>query len=425
MTTSTAPAGSAAIGQPPPLPGALEALADDLAGEENLLLIQDLDGVCMPLVRDPLTRAIDPAYVRAARTLNGRFQVLTNGEHLGERGVNGIVERAMGGAALARDEGLYLPGLAAGGVQLQTRLGEVCHPGVSDAELAFLAGVPDQASSMLQGLLSEAPFRVPEEDRSALIRATVLVNRVSPTLNLNSLHSHFGGDWTLTLALQERLDAWMHGLLADAREQGLEGSFFLHLAPNLGSVAGREQLKPAGPAGVGTTDFQLMLRGAIKEAGLLVLLNRHVERLTGHAPLGRDFNVRGAPRDIPSMLALARKRFDPAWMPRLVGVGDTVTSEPPTAGQASSHRRGGSDRGFLTLIQELGRTFGKPNEVLLVDSSDGEVDRPSLRNNPDLHGISDAMDPLRLTGTFPGGHREYIQFFIALARRRQQVAQQS
>lgn len=412
----------AASMDPPDLSAKSRDLVDQLAHEERLLIVQDLDGVCMPLVRDPLTRAIDPLYVRAARSMEGYFQALTNGEHVGAHGVNGIVERAIGGPLLAREKGLYLPGLAAGGVQLQTRDGDVSHPGVSDQELSFLAEFPARARQMLDALLRLPPFAVPDHARSALVDSTILPNLVSPTLNINSLHCHFGENWTMTRALQERLQGWMDELMQDAQEARLGGCFFVHLAPNLGRSAGRELLQLASARGVGTTDFQLMLRGAIKEAGLLVLLNRYVETITGHAPLGRAFNVRQAPRDTTSLLFLARKRFDPHWIPRLVGVGDTVTSEPPGTASSGQYLRGGSDRGFLTLIQELGRIFGKPNEVLLVDSSDGEVERPSFANNPELHGISDSQDPLRLTATFPGGHREYIQFFIALARRRQQVA---
>ena len=59
------------------------SLLDSLAGTENLLIIQDLDGVCMDLVRDPLSRALEPAYLQAALALDDHFQVLTNGEHIG------------------------------------------------------------------------------------------------------------------------------------------------------------------------------------------------------------------------------------------------------------------------------------------------------------------------------------------------------
>ena len=97
----------------------LAQLHQELKASSDLLIVQDLDGVCMPLVKDPLTRRMPADYVRAAALLKGRFQVLTNGEHEGRRGVNRLVEAALGDAELPAREGLYLPGLAAGGVQLQ------------------------------------------------------------------------------------------------------------------------------------------------------------------------------------------------------------------------------------------------------------------------------------------------------------------
>jgi glucosylglycerol 3-phosphatase len=115
------------------------AWIDCLATTDDLLIIQDLDGVCMALVNDPLDRQIDLAYVRATQAFDGHFYVLTNGEHTGQRGINGIIERAAEG-----EPPDYLPGLAAGGVQWQTRAGDVSHPGVSEAELTFLAAVPDR-----------------------------------------------------------------------------------------------------------------------------------------------------------------------------------------------------------------------------------------------------------------------------------------
>jgi glucosylglycerol 3-phosphatase len=124
--------------------------------------------------------------------------------------------------------------------------------------------------------------------------------------------------------------------------------------------------------------------------------------------------VRTAPHDHPSLLELAQGAIHPALMPRLVGVGDTITSVPATDGRG--WLRGGSDRGFLTLLQELGQVFGTANRVVLVDSSGGEVDRPSLAGGS-LEGLSDPEDPLRIDATIPGGPRQYIQFFQALAQR--------
>src|SRR3546814_15664438 len=90
----------------------------------------------MGLVRDPLTRVIDRAYVEAAHALGKRFQVLTNGEHIGSRGVNAIVAAAFETPDHAA--GRYLPGLAGGGVQLKDRHGAVTPPGIRDHEPDFL-----------------------------------------------------------------------------------------------------------------------------------------------------------------------------------------------------------------------------------------------------------------------------------------------
>ncbi|MFM7647710.1 MAG: glucosylglycerol 3-phosphatase [Cyanobium sp.] len=104
-----APAPGQAPG-PAPSPGCYALRPDALSPAElladlrrhrshpgDLLLVQDLDGVCMELVRDPLQRRLDPRYVRHARRLDGRFCVLTNGEHAGYRGVNRLVEQALAG----------------------------------------------------------------------------------------------------------------------------------------------------------------------------------------------------------------------------------------------------------------------------------------------------------------------------------------
>ncbi|MGB3571719.1 MAG: glucosylglycerol 3-phosphatase, partial [Phormidesmis sp.] len=131
------------------------SFANTLATTKNLLIVQDLDGVCMDLVNDPLTRRIAPGYVQASQGFGDHFYVLTNGEHIGRRGVNRIVERAFKQAldldpAELQTANSYLPGLAAGGVQWQDRDGQGSHPGVSEAELAFLKAVPQQMEACLR-----------------------------------------------------------------------------------------------------------------------------------------------------------------------------------------------------------------------------------------------------------------------------------
>jgi glucosylglycerol 3-phosphatase len=393
----------------------LADLRPRLRDPASLLVVQDLDGVCMDLVRDPLTRRLEGSYVRHARRLDGCFSVLTNGEHEGRRGVNRLVERALGTALDPAREGLYLPGLAAGGVQLQDRHGEVATPGVSDAELAFLETLPARMAEELRAWL---PGLLPQLNRAELeqqIVLAVLDNPLSPTVNLNGLFRlGAASERPVALAreLQQGLLQLMQGLLDEAGRGGLAGRFFLHIAPNVLDGDGQEQPVWASAAGTGTTDVQFMLRGAIKEAGLLVLINRHIARHHGVHPLGEAFNVRTAPRSHQDLLALAEARIPPELMPQLVGVGDTITSNPgPTPG---SWRRGGSDRGFLTLLQDLGRRFDRPNRVVLVDSSGGEVSRPSMADGS-LRGLTDPEDPLRLDALFPGGPAQYRAFFTELA----------
>ena len=158
-----------------------------------------------------------------------------------------------------------------------------------------------------------------------------------------------------------------------------------------------------------------MLRGAIKEAGLLVLINQHITRRYGKAPLGKDFNARTAPKSHGELLELAKERISPEQMPVLVGVGDTVTSNQCL--ETGAWLRGGSDRGFLHLIQDLGKLFKRPNRVLLVDSSSGEIDRPSIDDDR-LTGISDPEDPLSFDVLISSGPSGYVKWFRKLAEKR-------
>ncbi|MYM63330.1 glucosylglycerol 3-phosphatase [Pseudomaricurvus sp. HS19] len=398
-----------------------------LANRRRLLVIQDLDGVCMGLVRDPRERVMDMAYIEAVRRMQGRFFVLTNGEHIGSRGVNGIVDTAVAasGSAAASGSGWYLPGLAAGGVQLQDSCGRVSHPGVSERELAFLASVPAWLLARLGPRLVAPPFNLSAEAVEQLLQVIVLDNLVSPTLNIGALLNHFRGDLMLSQGAQQMALGLLSELMQQAEQQQLGESFFIHLAPNLGSSGGVERLKLASATDMGTTDFQFMLRGAIKEAGVLVLLNHYYFAGTGEFPLGEDFSARRAPIDIDSMVALAKAQFDPQLMPTLVGVGDTVTS---VAAEPGNYTRGGSDRGFLTLVQRLGGVLDSDTAVVFVDSSGGELDRPGVNPRPidsgspvpigALQGITDSADPLEINVIFPDGYPQYTDFFVRLANQR-------
>jgi glucosylglycerol 3-phosphatase len=402
------------------------AFTDLLSETPNLLIVQDLDGVCMGLVKDPLNRVIEPEYIEATTAFDGHFFVLTNGEHIGKRGINGIIERAVGNADVAAKQGLYLPGLAAGGVQWQNRQGQVDHPGVSQAELAFLSQVPQHIEARLRAFFTQHPI-LPAEVLEPCIQASVLDNIASPTANLNTFYEILGGNAALFVDLQQTMQRLMEQLLQAAAYEGMAASFFVHYAPNLGRAdTGTEIVWFADNQTSGTTDFQFMLRGAIKEAGVLALLNHYYYRRTGHYPLGDAFNARQAPSETEDLLALIDQAFDPALMPTLVGVGDTVTSQALETETGLTFKRGGSDRNFLHLIQTIGQTFDNGHVVVYIDSSGGELkNRRAIQVQGDtvLEGPTDPRDtddPLTLNVVFPGGHREYCATFQSAAQRRRQ-----
>lgn len=383
----------------------------------------------MGLVRDPKLREMDQEYIHACKALSERFFVLTNGEHTGSRGVNLLVEQALDVKSdeHAKQQGLYLPGLAAGGVQYQDCYGSIVHPGVSDAELSFLHQVPVIMESHLSKLLTHPPFNVLDSDIKRILNTIVLDNLVSPTVNIGSLYDYFYGDRSCYQQLQNTIMQLMQYLLDEADRQGLADSFFVHLAPNLGTKQGVEILKPATESDMGTTDFQFMLQGAVKEVGVAVLLNQYYFIETGEYPLGKSFNARNAPKDREALLNLIERAFDRDIMPRILGVGDTVTSTYVAANDGSAnYLRGGSDRGFLTLVQEIGHRFATDNAILFVDSSRGALKRPGIDPLPGasdmqvslsaLQGITDKEDTLKLNFVFPGGHQQYVEFFKHLAQ---------
>ncbi|MFG6098238.1 glucosylglycerol 3-phosphatase [Leptolyngbyaceae cyanobacterium CCMR0082] len=398
-----------------------------LTHTENLLIIQDLDGVCMGLVKDPLNREIHPSYVEAVTAYDGHFFVLTNGEHIGKRGINGIIEKALGKDV----SDCHLPGLAAGGVQWQDRYGQLNHPGVSDDELIFLQSVPNRITTALREFLNNLNHGLSSEVLNHCINASVLDNVASPTANLNTFYEKLANP-ALYQQIQEHMKVLMDQLLTEAVEKGLGDSFFVHYAPNLGrNNNGDEAVWWANETTSGTTDFQFMLRGAIKEAGVLALLNRYYFKKIGVHPLGIGFNARQAPRTMDDMLALVKQDFDPAHMPLIIGVGDTVTSQAVETEDGLVFQRGGSDRNFLQLIQNIGHVFNNGNLVAYVDSSGGELKNRRPVQVETQNGISkvtqgpgdprDNSDPLKLNVVFPGGHQQYCQIFETGAHGRRQL----
>ena len=389
-----------------------EEVINTIINERNILIVQDLDGVCIPLVQDPLKREINKEYVEDVARLRDRFAVLTCGEHEGRRGVNRLVENALNSKTRAKENGLYLPGLAACGVEYQDRFSNLSHPGLNDNEIDFLAQVPKMMRSMLTNKLKNFLPNLSDDLRNKLIDVAVCDTRFTPTLNFNEIFSFVKNDFKKVESLQLVMEEIMNNLLEDSRKFGLEDSFYLHLMPNLGLKDGREVMKYATQNEFGTTDIQFIIKGAIKEAGLLLLLNKYISNKTGVYPFGENFNVRDSPNKLNKLIELCRDKIPNDQMPVLIGVGDTVTSAKDN--KSNSWLRGGSDRGFLTLIQRLGESYKKKNQVIFVNSSNDQVLRPKV-NGTDMKGISDPNDDLKFNMIINDGPKEYIEWFKQLA----------
>ena len=389
-----------------------EEVIDTIINEKNILIVQDLDGVCIPLVQDPLKREINKGYVKDVSRLRDKFAVLTCGEHEGRRGVNRLVEKALNSKVTAKENGFYLPGLAACGVEFQDRFSNLSHPGLKDNEINFLAEVPRMMRSMLTNELKILLPNLSNEFRKKLIDVAVCDTRFTPTLNFNEIFNYVKNDFQKVKDLQLIMEKIMNKILEDSRNYGLDNSFYLHLMPNLGIKDGREIMKYSTQKEFGTTDIQFIIKGAIKEAGLLLLLNKYIANKSGVYPFGKNFNVRNAPKTHNKLIELCREKIPINQMPLLIGVGDTVTSVKDN--KNNSWLRGGSDRGFLTLIQKLGKSFKKENQVIFVNSSNDQVLRPRINGN-DMTGISDANDDLKFNMIINDGPKEYIEWFKQLA----------
>ena len=389
-----------------------EEIIRTILDEENILIVQDLDGVCIPLVQDPLQREISDEYVKAVSKIKDNFFVLTCGEHEGRRGVNRLVEKSLGSESNPKTDGLYLPGLAACGVEFQDRFSNISYPGLYEKEINFLAKVPKMMASMLSNELKIALPNIPTAKRNKLIDVAICDTRFTPTLNFNEIFSYIKYDFQKVKDLQLIMRKIMDTLLEHSKEVGLEDSFYLHMMPNLGIKEGREIMKISTENDFGTTDIQFIIKGAIKEAGLLFLLNKFISYRTGVYPFGKTFNVRDAPKTINELVQLCKDKIPSSQMPLLIGVGDTVTSTKDNG--SNIWLRGGSDRGFLTLIQRLGNSYQKENQIIFVNSSNDQVLRPRVKGC-DMSGISDPSDELKFNMIINNGPDEYIQWFNQLA----------
>tara|TARA_Y100001968_G_scaffold217938_1_gene200578 strand:+ start:58125 stop:59339 length:1215 start_codon:yes stop_codon:yes gene_type:complete len=388
---------------------------ESIISSKDILIIQDIDGVCIPLVKDPLKRILDKTYINSVAKLKEEFYVLTCGEHEGIRGVNRLVEAALNSPSQAREEGLYLPGLAACGVEYQNSFGEIQHLGLSSEEIKFLKEIPLRMKELLSKELKSLMGKEKKETIEKLIQVAVCDTRFTPTINLNEILTFTKDDLQLQVKLQLMMENIMNKLLSSTFNTALENSFYLHMMPNLGKSGNNEIMKYAKKDDIGTTDIQFIINGAIKEAGLLVLLNKYIKNKVGEAPFGEDFNVRNAPKQTEKLIELCQEKISLEDMPILIGIGDTVTSNWSQTKQ--SWLRGGSDRGFLTLIQELGKKFKKENKVIFVNSNNHEVHRPSISES-NMDGVSDSKDPLKFNAILEGGPNEYIEWFNRLAETR-------
>ena len=177
-------------------------LEDKLINSENILIIQDIDGVCIPLVKDPMTRELNKNYIFAVKKLKEEFFVLTCGEHEGLRGVNRIVENALQNKLLPKVNGLYLQGLAAWGVEYQDNQGKVCFEGVTKKELEFLSKVPLMMRPKFRSIVKKFFPDISEEVIERHASKSICDTRFSPTINFNSLFELTKDDWLIKKQIQ-------------------------------------------------------------------------------------------------------------------------------------------------------------------------------------------------------------------------------
>ena len=385
-----------------------------LINSKSILFIQDIDGVCIPLVKDPMTRKLESKYIYAAKSLEEEFFVLTCGEHEGPRGVNRIIERSLNDIIVPKEKGLYLRGLAACGVEYQDNKGNVSYEGVSKEEADFLSTVPNLMRPIFERIVKKNFPDLDQETINSHASKSICKTRFSPTINFNSLFDLVQEDSEKRKIIQKSFADMMNEIIFQAESQGLKNSFFLHISPNLGTNNGNEIIKFSSENDIGSTDIQLLLKGAVKDSGVLFLLNKFIEEKTGKAPFGTNFNFRNSPKTIKEKVDFCKKNIKMKDMPTIIGIGDTITSKKISNERYS---RGGSDRSFLELIQLLGKSFRSNNKIIFVDSSSGEVYRPSTKKTG-LEGISDEADNLKFDMIFQNGPREYINWFVEIAKSR-------
>ena len=364
-----------------------------------------------------MTRKLESKFIFAVKNLKKEFFVLTCGEHEGPRGVNRLIERSLKSIDQPKEKGLYLRGLAACGVEYQDNNGNISFEGVSKEEVDFLAKVPDLMRPSFEQIVKKFFPNLGQEEINSHASKSICKTRFSPTINFNSLFDLVKDDSEKRKIIQKSFEDMMNEIIYKAKDQGLENSFFLHISPNLGSKNGNEIIKLSSKNDIGSTDIQLLIKGAVKDSGVLFLLNKFIYDSTGIAPFGRNFNFRESPKSLKEKVNFCKKYVKPEDTPTIIGIGDTVTSQKiPNNG----YSRGGSDRSFLEFIQLLGKEFDSNNKIIFVDSSSGEVYRPSTKISG-LEGISDDDDNLKFDMIFQNGPKEYLNWFIKFAKNRSKL----
>ena len=153
-----------------------------IINSKNILFIQDIDGVCIPLVKDPMTRKLESEFIFAVKNLEKEFFVLTCGEHEGPRGVNRIIERSLGSTTKPKNKELYLRGLAACGVEYQDNNGEISFEGVSEKELNFLSRVPSLIRPKFNFIVKNIFPKLSQEDINFHAMKSICKTRFSLSL---------------------------------------------------------------------------------------------------------------------------------------------------------------------------------------------------------------------------------------------------
>ncbi len=234
-----------------------------LISSKNILFIQDIDGVCIPLVKDPMTRELESKYIYAVKEFAEEFFVLTCGEHEGPRGVNRIIERSLRSTTEPKNKELYLRGLAACGVEYQDSNGEISFEGVSEKELSFLSKVPSLIRPKFNYIVKNIFPELSQEDINFHAVKSICKTRFSPTINFNSLFDLVHKDSDKRKLIQISFEKMMNEIILKAESEGLKNSFFLHISPNLGNKNGREIIKLSCQDDIGSTDIQLLMTFAV------------------------------------------------------------------------------------------------------------------------------------------------------------------